>query len=129
MLILFWTKPQVIFARKKKGFFLFFFFGPFYNAIFCPMIFHEFLFCIYIGSGLASKNKYFYGFFNAQMKLPPGFTSGIVIAFYVSFFPRFLNYIYNLFLRLSEQNLVSYFTLCLYEGPKTSIFTLKYELT
>lgn len=37
------------------------------------------------GAGLVSKNKYYYGFFNAAMKLPAGFTSGIVIAFYVSF--------------------------------------------
>lgn len=36
------------------------------------------------GSGLVSKNKYYYGFFNAAMKLPAGFTSGIVIAFYLS---------------------------------------------
>ncbi|KAL3501204.1 hypothetical protein ACH5RR_035653 [Cinchona calisaya] len=36
------------------------------------------------GSGLVSKNKFYYGFFNAAMKLPAGFTSGIVIAFYLS---------------------------------------------
>lgn len=46
-----------------------------------------FLFICFIskaGSGIVSKNKYYYGFFNAAMKLPAGFTSGIVIAFYVS---------------------------------------------
>ncbi|KAG6396505.1 hypothetical protein SASPL_142656 [Salvia splendens] len=36
------------------------------------------------GSGLVSKNKYYYGFFNAAMKLPAGFTSGVVVAFYAS---------------------------------------------
>ncbi|KAL1539361.1 putative xyloglucan endotransglucosylase/hydrolase protein 33 [Salvia divinorum] len=36
------------------------------------------------GSGLVSKNKYYYGFFNAAMKLPAGFTSGVVVAFYLS---------------------------------------------
>ncbi|CAI9756271.1 unnamed protein product [Fraxinus pennsylvanica] len=36
------------------------------------------------GSGLMSKNKYKYGFFSAAMKLPAGFTSGVVVAFYLS---------------------------------------------
>ncbi|KAL2519516.1 putative xyloglucan endotransglucosylase/hydrolase protein 33 [Abeliophyllum distichum] len=36
------------------------------------------------GSGLMSKNKYYYGFFSAAMKLPAGFTSGVVVAFYLS---------------------------------------------
>eukprot|EP00257_Ricinus_communis_P026848 XP_025014262.1 probable xyloglucan endotransglucosylase/hydrolase protein 33 [Ricinus communis] len=36
------------------------------------------------GSGLASKNKYYYGFFSAAIKLPAGLTSGVVVAFYVS---------------------------------------------
>ncbi|KAL0296981.1 UNVERIFIED_CONTAM: putative xyloglucan endotransglucosylase/hydrolase protein 33 [Sesamum radiatum] len=36
------------------------------------------------GSGLVSKNKYFYGFFNAALKLPAGFTSGVVVAYYLS---------------------------------------------
>ncbi|KAL2546991.1 putative xyloglucan endotransglucosylase/hydrolase protein 33 [Forsythia ovata] len=36
------------------------------------------------GSGLMSKNKYHYGFFSAAMKLPAGFTSGVVVAFYLS---------------------------------------------
>ncbi|XP_057948917.1 probable xyloglucan endotransglucosylase/hydrolase protein 33 [Malania oleifera] len=36
------------------------------------------------GSGLVSKNKYNYGFFSAAVKLPPGFTSGVVVAFYMS---------------------------------------------
>lgn len=36
------------------------------------------------GSGLVSKNKYNYGFFSAAIKLPPGFTSGVVLAFYLS---------------------------------------------
>ncbi|XP_047308942.1 probable xyloglucan endotransglucosylase/hydrolase protein 33 [Impatiens glandulifera] len=36
------------------------------------------------GAGLVSRNKYNYGFFSAAMKLPSGFTSGIVIAFYLS---------------------------------------------
>ncbi|GAB2297348.1 hypothetical protein Dimus_031456 [Dionaea muscipula] len=43
------------------------------------------------GSGLASRNKYQYGFFSAAMKLPPGYTSGVVVAFYLSnvdIFPR-----------------------------------------
>ncbi|KAK6160184.1 hypothetical protein DH2020_003565 [Rehmannia glutinosa] len=34
------------------------------------------------GSGLVSKNKYYYGFFNAAIKLPAGFTSGVVVAYY-----------------------------------------------
>ncbi|KAL9226326.1 hypothetical protein vseg_002154 [Gypsophila vaccaria] len=36
------------------------------------------------GSGLGSKNHYNYGFFSAAIKLPTGFTSGIVVAFYMS---------------------------------------------
>ncbi|KAH6826758.1 xyloglucan:xyloglucosyl transferase 33 [Perilla frutescens var. hirtella] len=36
------------------------------------------------GSGLLSKNKYYYGFFNAAIKLPAGFTSGVVVAYYLS---------------------------------------------
>ncbi|GER32254.1 xyloglucan endotransglucosylase/hydrolase protein [Striga asiatica] len=36
------------------------------------------------GSGLMSKNKYYYGFFNAAIKLPSGFTSGVVVAYYLS---------------------------------------------
>ncbi|KAJ4961873.1 hypothetical protein NE237_021783 [Protea cynaroides] len=36
------------------------------------------------GSGLISRNKYKYGFFNAAIKLPPGYTSGVVVAFYMS---------------------------------------------
>ncbi|KAJ8569813.1 hypothetical protein K7X08_006390 [Anisodus acutangulus] len=43
------------------------------------------------GSGLISKDKYYYGFFNAALKLPAHFTSGVVVAFYLSnsdVFPR-----------------------------------------
>lgn len=36
-----------------------------------------------LGSGLASKKKYYHGFFNAALKLPAGFTSGVVVAYYV----------------------------------------------
>ena len=36
------------------------------------------------GSGLASKNHYNYGFFSAAVKVPAGFSSGVVVAFYVS---------------------------------------------
>ncbi|XAR48058.1 Xyloglucan:xyloglucosyl transferase [Bertholletia excelsa] len=36
------------------------------------------------GSGLVSRSKYYYGFFSAAIKLPPGFTSGVVVAFYLS---------------------------------------------
>ncbi|XP_017640986.1 probable xyloglucan endotransglucosylase/hydrolase protein 33 isoform X2 [Gossypium arboreum] len=36
------------------------------------------------GSGLASWNKYNYGFFSAAIKLPAGLTSGVVVAFYLS---------------------------------------------
>ncbi|PON98932.1 Xyloglucan endotransglucosylase/hydrolase [Trema orientale] len=36
------------------------------------------------GSGLASKNKYYYGFFSAAIKLPSGLSSGVVVAFYLS---------------------------------------------
>ncbi|XP_047967760.1 probable xyloglucan endotransglucosylase/hydrolase protein 33 [Salvia hispanica] len=41
------------------------------------------------GSGLSSKNKYYYGFFNAAMKMPSGFTSGVVVAYYLSNFDAF----------------------------------------
>ena len=37
-----------------------------------------------IGSGMASKNKYYYGFFSAAIKLPSGLSPGVVVAFYVS---------------------------------------------
>ncbi|KAL8138118.1 hypothetical protein V2J09_004119 [Rumex salicifolius] len=43
------------------------------------------------GSGLVSNSKYLYGFFSAAMKLPAGYTSGLVVAFYLSnseFFPH-----------------------------------------
>ncbi|XP_059649004.1 probable xyloglucan endotransglucosylase/hydrolase protein 33 [Cornus florida] len=36
------------------------------------------------GSGLVSRNKYHHGFFSAAIKLPSGFTSGVVVAFYLS---------------------------------------------
>ncbi|KAF5754731.1 putative xyloglucan:xyloglucosyl transferase [Helianthus annuus] len=36
------------------------------------------------GSGLVSKNRYYHGFFSAAIKLPAGFTSGVVLAFYMS---------------------------------------------
>ncbi|GJW23314.1 probable xyloglucan endotransglucosylase/hydrolase protein 33, partial [Tanacetum coccineum] len=36
------------------------------------------------GSGLISKNRYYHGFFSAAIKLPAGFTSGVVLAFYMS---------------------------------------------
>ncbi|XP_019227452.1 PREDICTED: probable xyloglucan endotransglucosylase/hydrolase protein 33 [Nicotiana attenuata] len=36
------------------------------------------------GSGLVSRDKYYYGFFNAALKLPANFTSGVVVAFYLS---------------------------------------------
>ncbi|KAI3729031.1 hypothetical protein L6452_17677 [Arctium lappa] len=36
------------------------------------------------GSGLVSKNRYYHGFFSAAIKLPKGFTSGVVLAFYMS---------------------------------------------
>ncbi|KAJ0455365.1 putative xyloglucan:xyloglucosyl transferase [Helianthus annuus] len=39
------------------------------------------------GSGLISKNRYYHGFFSASIKLPAGFTSGVVLAFYVSHVP------------------------------------------
>lgn len=40
-------------------------------------------FLVFLGSGLVSKNKYNFGFFNAALKLPSGFTSGVVVAYYV----------------------------------------------
>ncbi|KAF3619553.1 hypothetical protein FXO38_32864 [Capsicum annuum] len=36
-----------------------------------------------LGSGQISKDKYYYGFFNAALKLPAHFTFGAVVAFYV----------------------------------------------
>lgn len=36
------------------------------------------------GSGLVSQSKYYYGFFSAAIKLPSGYTSGVVVAFYMS---------------------------------------------
>ncbi|XP_043724588.1 probable xyloglucan endotransglucosylase/hydrolase protein 33 [Telopea speciosissima] len=36
------------------------------------------------GSGLISLNKYNYGFFSSAIKLPPGYSSGVVVAFYMS---------------------------------------------
>nr|GEX13638.1 probable xyloglucan endotransglucosylase/hydrolase protein 33 [Tanacetum cinerariifolium] len=36
------------------------------------------------GSGLISKNRYYHGFFSAAIKLPASFTSGVVLAFYMS---------------------------------------------
>ncbi|XP_020594435.1 probable xyloglucan endotransglucosylase/hydrolase protein 33 [Phalaenopsis equestris] len=40
------------------------------------------------GSGYRSKDVYYHGFFSAAIKLPSGFTAGVVVAFYVSFFSR-----------------------------------------
>ena len=53
------------------------------------IVFSEFsLMCIHLccilGAGLVSKNKYYYGFFSAAIKLPSGLSSGVVVAFYVS---------------------------------------------
>lgn len=42
--------------------------------------------CCFKGAGLVSKNKYYYGFFSAAIKLPSGLSSGVVVAFYVSSF-------------------------------------------
>ena len=42
--------------------------------------------CCFTGTGLVSKNKYYYGFFSAAIKLPSGLSSGVVVAFYVSSF-------------------------------------------
>lgn len=39
---------------------------------------------LFAGAGLVSKNTYHYGFFSARLKLPAGFASGVVVAFYVS---------------------------------------------
>ncbi|CAK9182477.1 unnamed protein product [Ilex paraguariensis] len=36
------------------------------------------------GCGLVSKKKYHYGFFSAAIKVPAGFTSGVVVPFYLS---------------------------------------------
>ncbi|GAV78751.1 Glyco_hydro_16 domain-containing protein/XET_C domain-containing protein [Cephalotus follicularis] len=36
------------------------------------------------GSGLISRNKYYYGFFSSAIKLPAGISSGVVVAFYLS---------------------------------------------
>ncbi|KAF9624597.1 hypothetical protein IFM89_012019 [Coptis chinensis] len=38
------------------------------------------------GSGFVSQDDYYYGFFNTAIKLPAGFSSGVVVAFYVSSF-------------------------------------------
>lgn len=38
------------------------------------------------GSGLVSKDRYHHGFFSVGIKLPMGDTSGVVLAFYVSYF-------------------------------------------
>ncbi|KAL3654074.1 hypothetical protein CASFOL_003755 [Castilleja foliolosa] len=40
------------------------------------------------GSGLVSKNKYYYGFFNAAIKLPAGFTSGVVVLSNADIYPH-----------------------------------------
>ncbi|XP_058112304.1 probable xyloglucan endotransglucosylase/hydrolase protein 33 [Magnolia sinica] len=36
------------------------------------------------GSGFVSKDHYYYGFFSAAIKLPPDYTAGVVVAFYMS---------------------------------------------
>lgn len=36
------------------------------------------------GSGFVSQKDYYYGFFSAAIKLPPDYTAGVVVAFYVS---------------------------------------------
>ncbi|KAM3221481.1 hypothetical protein P3L10_020751 [Capsicum annuum] len=44
--------------------------------------------CYYFGTSTGSrhifKDKYYYDFFNAALKLPAHFTSGVVVAFYLS---------------------------------------------
>ncbi|CAN1310979.1 Probable xyloglucan endotransglucosylase/hydrolase protein 33 [Linum perenne] len=42
----------------------------------------------FAGCGLASKNKYLYGFFSAAIKLPSGLSPGVVFAFYVKTYPH-----------------------------------------
>ncbi|KAM3301266.1 hypothetical protein P3S67_015767 [Capsicum chacoense] len=45
--------------------------------------------CYYFGTSTGSrhifKDKYYYDFFNAALKLPAHFTSGVVVSFNVSF--------------------------------------------
>lgn len=36
------------------------------------------------GSGIVSQQKYHYGFFSAAIKLPAGYSAGVVVAFYMS---------------------------------------------
>ncbi|AQK54448.1 putative xyloglucan endotransglucosylase/hydrolase protein 30 [Zea mays] len=36
------------------------------------------------GSGFVSSDYYLHGFFSASIKLPRGYTAGVVVAFYVS---------------------------------------------
>uniref|UniRef100_A0A1D1Y0H0 Xyloglucan endotransglucosylase/hydrolase n=1 Tax=Anthurium amnicola TaxID=1678845 RepID=A0A1D1Y0H0_9ARAE len=36
------------------------------------------------GSGFVSRDKYYYGFFSAAIKLPPSYSAGVVVAFYMS---------------------------------------------
>jgi Glycosyl hydrolases family 16 len=38
-----------------------------------------------LGSGFISTDSYQHGFFSASIKLPRGYTAGVVVAFYVSF--------------------------------------------
>ncbi|MQM22898.1 hypothetical protein Taro_055957 [Colocasia esculenta] len=38
----------------------------------------------YSGSGFMSREKYYYGFFSAAIKLPSSYTAGVVVAFYMS---------------------------------------------
>jgi Glycosyl hydrolases family 16 len=43
------------------------------------------LFFFELGSGFISTDSYQHGFFSASVKLPRGYTAGVVVAFYVSF--------------------------------------------
>lgn len=53
----------------------------------------DFIVAMFVGAGLASDDKFYYGFFSAAMKLPAGYTSGVVVAFYViTFSSKMLTY-------------------------------------
>lgn len=44
------------------------------------------MFCTYIGSGFKSVKPFRSGYFGASIKLQPGYTAGVITAFYVRFF-------------------------------------------
>ena len=57
-----------------------------FSSVDCEFEFGTFYWILFeLGSGFISTDSYQHGFFSASIKLPRGYTAGVVVAFYISF--------------------------------------------